>query len=324
MLENSRKYDARPSPEGSGDYLDQISAVIQEPGARGRTLYVGWSQTGVPMIATSYAQLGEVARESTKLMEPVEYSFRRREWSGMSLVPAEYLATSEAIDRPDRGSHFTEDILTYGAMDANGKTHTVYITELELLNAIADDVIVWQGVNQDTYRKEEGYLPTTPMYSIVLETTIDDHETLVLLQFKPALKGESNEAVFQRFLTSTMDSLIRMDAKQLLRKKGYDSVLANYLNSNKDVVGRDAFVLFYMLRSLGVLNVSDEKLRQLKIESADKGFWEQVKIVLREAKIIEFTGEVDAKKQHMQKFDTSELIDLFRKTRSKMLRLFEG
>lgn len=337
LPERKLSTEQAPKPEISGDFIMQLSAVVKEASPRGKIYFLGWNQSDMPALTNNIQMLGDTAKESARLTDPTLFSFRRREWADLPLKTVQYIASSDSIDRVDVGSRYTQDLLSYGFVDDQGQSQILYFKELDVLNAIADNVVVWESVNLQAGDKSDGVSPTQMMYSLVLPAITDlknpvtDNQTdsVLWIQFEPDANGKSNEKAFQRFLISTMDSLINLDKRQTgkgRRKKGYERALAREIIGEEEVVAHEAYGILNIARNLHLLEISDEKLEQIRIESSGVGFWGQLMILAREfgtmVGALRVIGNLDPSRQHLQTFDTTQMIELFKTARDRISNLF--
>ncbi|OGG08736.1 hypothetical protein A2154_03955 [Candidatus Gottesmanbacteria bacterium RBG_16_43_7] len=308
-LDKQTKHESEPT----GQTIERLSAAVQMPWyGSDNILYIGWTIDSKPAMSYDQVQLSPQALESYKITKAVDFPLPRED-ARLPIVPIEFVATSTPIDLKDKSDKKTEDILVYGVSDQNGQISFMKIEELDIMEAILKGTVVWEDINTKTVFKDET-IPSLSMYNLIFQAkTEKGDDVLYIMLFKPAMDNESNEFMYQQFLVQTIKSLVTLDSKQIPKgKKGYEQAVQQQL-VNQDITGSDAYIVMNALKELGIVDVPEEKLEELRRESSGKSFRYQLMLLAREAGLIKMsTPESRGAKDQIETFTTDELMGILK------------
>jgi len=314
-MKETEDQNRRVEPEIVGQTIDRLCAAVQMPwyGRGDNVLFVGWSPDGKPTLSYDEKFLSSQALESYKITKAVDFPFGR-DVAQFPIVPIEFVAQSTPIDRKDKPGQFVEDILVIGISDEKGQISFLKIEEFDAMEAILKGQVVWEDINTKTVFKGDT-IPTSSMYTLFFPAKNEQGEdVLYTMLFKPTMQNESNEPMYQQFLIQTIKALVTLDSKQpQSNKKGYESLVQSALVS-QDVTGSDAYIVMDALKNWGIVDVSEERLEQIRRESSGKDFKYQLLLLAREAGIVDMpTGEGSGMKNQIDAFTTEELVLIMRR-----------
>lgn len=319
--------ELQPSPEQSPKItMGQIAAVFREPGRWGKTYYFGWTDTGLPAMGTSEeVQISELAQMHQQFGEPIRYAFKTEFGQDVPVVPVEFVKTAPPFDKMDTSQGFSQDVLQYAVTDSNGNLIYAYANELDVLDAITKYTVTWEFVNRQTILREDT-IPAIKAFSLFMPVVIDNKPQIAYFLFPAPREYESNEYQFQQFLIQTMQAFVSLDIKQQQQaRKGYEEVVSINLGEQNDSDGGFFYNVLDGLRGLGLYENSDEGMSALQIEMGKASVLEQIDMLGRE---LFFPGDASNVKQvhrqGLERFNTSQLIDLFKVTREYVRSRFSG
>ncbi len=241
--------------------IDLLAAAVVStaPGVRGRMLYVGWTEEGLPAATPKAGQLSEAATDSLTAFRNSGLSPRRVPFS--ALVPAEYLSTGSAVDFADTPQRRAEDQIRYVLLDANEAQREVPLGELAVLQAITDARQPFQALVE----RSVGELAqdTVPLYTLFAPMPGTEAGIGLALMFRPTVAGHTNEPAFRSFVRLTIGRLLVLDESvPKASRKGYLEVAGRLAG----VPVKGGFLATLVtLRGLGFVDFSDDWLRGLQL-----------------------------------------------------------
>lgn len=248
-----------PTPQPRKIDLLAAAVVSTAPGVRGRMLYVGWTEDGLPAATPKVEHLGAEAADSLTAFRNSGLSPRRVPYS--ALVPAEYLATGSAVDFADAPQRRAEDQVRYVLLDANEAQREVPVGELAVLEAITEARQPFQALVHRT----GGALAqdTAALFTVFAPMPGAEAGTGLALMFRPTVAGHTNEPAFRSFVRLTIGRLLVLDESAPKRaRKGYLEVAG----AMAGVPVRGGFLATLVtLRRLGFVDFTDEWLRGLQL-----------------------------------------------------------
>ena len=241
--------------------IQTLAAAVVSTAApvRGRMLFVGWTEDGLPAAVPTSEGLGEEARAALAAFRSSGLAARRVDFS--ALVPAEYMNTGPAIDFADTPGRRAEDQVRYSVLDGQQAQRDVALGELAILDAITAARQPFQAPAPGS--GGELALDTVPLYSLFAAWPGAPAGTGLAMLFRPTVEGHGNEAVFRTFVRLTLGRLLVLDESAPAgRRKGYLETAGRLAG-----LGPAGGFLHTLvtLRRIGFVEFSDEWLRGLQL-----------------------------------------------------------
>ena len=277
------------------------------PGS-GNWRFVGWNTFDRPATARDVANLAEEAQHAFVLYR--ESGLWPRQVPFADLEAVEYVLTGPAIDFADHGSTLAQDQVQYVVLDGGGDRRDVALGELALLEGIAQARTPWQTVGKSVSAE----MATS---AIQYRTVFVPHPEgpaargLALL-FRPTLPESGNDAAFRSFARQTLSRLLVLDeSAAVVQRKGYLEAAAQVAGAPP---GGGAVGALTWLRRFGMVDFSDNWLKGWHRHRA-RAQMALVKI-LRSIGVVEISAErmaqiADARPDYrVDDLETDGLIDL--------------
>ena len=257
----------RAGRQNDGGLIQTLSAVVHLGSRNDAPFFLGWTEAGLPALTQDESQLSETARQSFNFYRRARLPLRRLPFTALAAV--DFRVAEPPVDYRDSSAGKAEDILRYRVIDRTGEELVLSFGELDILEAICASTDPWQNLSEGPIR--DVAVATQPMYTTFAPLSGGRSGRAIALLFKPALAGDSNEALFKAFVRRTLTNLLILDESQPSRgQKGYIRAAARIagkggsLSSNFEAAagGLKAGAL-RLLRGLGLYHISDGELEEM-------------------------------------------------------------
>ncbi|MFN2114550.1 MAG: hypothetical protein ACK2T6_02475 [Anaerolineae bacterium] len=247
---------------GVPDAIDRLgsSVVSTARGARGRSMFVGWTEDGRPIASTEIAALSEQARQALAQYNASGLAPRKIPYS--VVVPLQYLVTGPAVDFADTDARPAEDQVRYTVLDATGARRDIALGERGVLGAIAASRVPWQATGTREAGIAAPAVSTVPLYTVYAPLPGSTADTGVALLFEPTLRGETNEPAFRSFVRNTISRLLVLDESQPAgARKGYLEAAGRMAGTPPSSTALQTLI---WLRRAGLVEFEDSWLQGLR------------------------------------------------------------
>lgn len=293
---SNRPFDSEPKDMA----IQRLCAAIELPylpsNSRTRELYIGWDTTGIPMLAYDRKQLSQQALETLKEYRIINAPEGFRDNRSMGMEAVQYIGMMEPLDIKDIHRRMERDKLTIGITGEDpSNPEIITIDELTLLDAINDNLILWQEINKNTLYKGV-VIPANLMFTMAVPHVRRNEKVLLFILFKPTLENQSNEITFQGFLMDALKSLIYLDTQQsTVAKKGYSSAFKEVQTDySRELSGESStetrnrkkygsgFLIVALLNQMGYIKTPKSRMNDIRKASETGGLTKQVALVTLE------------------------------------------
>jgi hypothetical protein len=261
-------------------HIERLCAAVKQSRRRNEVLFLGWDTSGKPVATTNRTALSDQARESFEFSDTAQR--RMDQITGHGVEPVIFIGRGRAIDRPDRHGKKMDDVLSYYVTNEAGENVEIKVSERDVLMAILENRIEWEDVNPDSMiEMDADVLRPKRMFTVILPDFKDENKHYALM-FKPVIDNESNEIAFKEFVAQTISTLVKIDKKQVdSDKKGYSKAVRGVERGGDRDSGL-AYDIFAFMHDEGWMDVSRNRLEQLRVDSIGKGLLGQALLLMRE------------------------------------------
>ncbi len=191
--------------------IESLAAAVMSTakGMRGRTLFIGWNEDGLPVASNRLEQLAPRPREALAAYRSAGLGVRKVPFT--ELVPVNYVMTGPAIDFADTGGRIAEDHVRYVFADGAGERREIPLSELGVLRGITLARHPWQAM---VSRPSELAVSAVPLFTIFTTIPGAAATTGLAVLFEPTLRDSSNEPAFRSFVRNTIGRLLVLDESQ--------------------------------------------------------------------------------------------------------------
>ena len=194
----------------------------------GNTIYLGLTIDGRPVVSSSPTALVNNADQKTlAAYQDVGRVFPECPVSGF--IPLVFRVIKAPTNFEDtREGRIEKDILNLGFTKTDGLTLELAINEFDMLDCLTDAPDPWQSVGSSGLALDT--TKTIVKHTLFVRSQRQNYAIL----FAPPARGESNQAIFQKFMVNAVAQIIFLDLKQPAeRPKGFVDIAKHYRSKAK-------------------------------------------------------------------------------------------
>lgn len=273
-----------PETYEAGRLSSQIASIcgVVDVGSRHQqSLYLGWTDHGLPMVTDNERFLTKQAISSVKLTRA---ALKDGQDVGVeipygSVEAMQYRRFVRVADFLDEGTRLTQDIIVFEVNDALGQSRELQIREGDFLLSLLRSHLRWQVYNEKTLMSQDQSTPALPMHTVFFPDALE-HKSYALM-FKARMDNESNEPAFKLFLRRCLEALVLLDSEKLPEEqKGYVEALERHMGKKQNQPGLAYHLIKFISDNFYRLEPGD--VEAVRRDSVDRGLAAQAGILLRE------------------------------------------